>query len=45
MFTHALISNDPKAFMQKGYMIGTWAQCARYALANGLRTTTKIIDF
>ncbi len=46
MFTHTLVSKpDGKTFMQTGYCIGTWAECARFALAHGIRTTTSIIDF
>ena len=37
-FDYILVSTDQKV----AYMCGSYAQCARYALANGLRATTKI---
>lgn len=47
MFTHALVTkpSEHMFMMSTDYMIGTFAECARYALKHGLRSVTDIIPF
>jgi hypothetical protein len=46
-FSHTLVSTQPAYANGIGiaYMIGTYSECARYALSHGLRASTKIIPF
>jgi hypothetical protein len=40
-----LLISKKEAFMQCAYCIGTKAECLRYALAHGIRTSTELIPF
>jgi hypothetical protein len=40
-FPYALVTLDGSS----AYCIGTYAYCARYALAHGIRATTIIVEF
>jgi hypothetical protein len=44
-FSHMLVGTKVHANnVGVAYMIGTFSQCARYALAHGLRASTRIIE-
>ena len=43
-FSHMVVSNDPKAFMQTAYMIGSLHECRVYQMKHGLRASTIIVE-